>query len=70
MAAAITVTLPASVASEVPVMTQRLVDRMHQLLERNTDQSLNPMEKDELAALVDMAEFAQLLASALHQAAA
>lgn len=67
MASAITVTLPASMAGEVPVMAQRLVDRMHQLLERNTEGTLNPLEKDELAALVDMAEFAQVLATALHQ---
>jgi hypothetical protein len=65
----ITLTLPASVATDVPVMAQRLIDRMHELLERNTEWQLNSIERDELEALVDMAEFAQLVASAIRKAA-
>ena len=64
----ITVTLPASIAGDMPVVAQRLVDRMHALLERNTDGQLNPVERDELEALVEMAEFAQLVAAAVRKA--
>lgn len=65
----ITVTLPASVAADIPVMAQRLVDRMHELLERNTDGHLSDAEREEVEALVEMAEFAQLFASAVRKAA-
>ena len=64
----ITVTLPASVAHELPVMANRLVERMHDLLERNTEGQLNELEQEELQALVDMAEFAQVFAMAVHRA--
>ena len=64
----ITVTLPASVANDMPVMAQRLVDRMHELLERNTDDQLDPVEREELEALVEMAEFAQVVAAAVRKA--
>ncbi len=66
--AAITVTFPASIANDVPVMAQRLIDRMHLLLERNANGELNFMEQDELKALVDMAEFAQVMAVAFRPA--
>lgn len=64
----ITVTLPANIASEFHVMAERLVDRMHELLELNTDGRLNDLQKDELRSLVEMAEFAQVFATAIHQA--
>jgi len=64
----ITVTLPVSVANEFPVMAERLTERMHDLLERNTEGQLNDLEKDELRALVEMAEFAQVFATAVHRA--
>lgn len=64
----ITFTLPTNVAGEIPVLAQRLLDRMHQLLERNTDGQLNPIERDEVAALVEMAEFAQMVAVAVRKA--
>lgn len=64
----ITVTLPASVACEFPTMAQRLVQRMHDLLERNTEDQLNELEREELEALVEMAEFAQVFATAVHKA--
>ena len=63
----ITVTLPAGVAHEIPIMAERLVQRMHNLLERNTEGQLNDLEKDELQALVEMAEFAQVFAMAVHR---
>lgn len=65
----ITLTLPASVASAFPTMAKRLLDRMHELLERNTDGQLSPIERDELERLVEMAEFAQICAIAVDKAA-
>ena len=64
----ITVILPASLVNDFPVMAERLVERMHELLERNTEGQLNDLEKDELRALVEMAEFAQVFATAVHRA--
>lgn len=65
----ITVTLPASVARAIPLMADRLLDRMHELLERNTDGQLSPIEREELERLVEMAEFAQVFAAAVQKAA-
>jgi hypothetical protein len=64
----VTLTLPASVATALPTMAQRLVDRMHELLERNTDAQLNVNEREELESLVDMAQFAQVFAAAVQKA--
>jgi len=63
----ITVTLPASVAHDLPIMAERLVERMHVLLERNTEGQLSELEREELEALVEMAEFAQVFATAVHR---
>jgi hypothetical protein len=63
----ITLTLPASIASALPTMAGRLVDRMHELLERNTEGQLTAVERDELEGLVEMAQFAQLLAAAVQK---
>jgi hypothetical protein len=65
----ITVTLPASVAMQVPALAKPLVDRMHELLERNTEGQLSAIERDELEGLVRMAEFAELVAAAVRKAA-
>jgi hypothetical protein len=64
----VTLTLPASLATALPAMAQRLVDRMHELLERNTDGQLSAHERDELDSLVDMAQFAQVFAAAVQKA--
>jgi hypothetical protein len=64
----ITLILPASVATAIPTMAQRLVDRMHELLERNTDGQLTPTERDELENLVGMAQIAQVFAAAVQKA--
>ena len=64
----ITLTLPASVAGAIPSMAQRLVDRMHELLERNTDGQLTSHERDELESLVDIAQVAQVFAAAVQKA--
>jgi hypothetical protein len=65
----VTLTLPASVATAIPAMAQRLVDRLHELLERNTDGQLTANEREELESLVDMAQFAQVFAAAVQKAA-
>jgi hypothetical protein len=64
----VTLTLPASLANALPAMAQRLIDRMHELLERNTDGQLSAHERDELESLVDMAQFAQVFAAAVQKA--
>jgi hypothetical protein len=69
MSASITVTLPASVATEIPLLAEKLLDRMHHLLERNTEGQISPLEREQLESLVEMAEFAQLVASAVRRAA-
>ena len=58
----ITLKLPQSVANTMPELAQRLTDHMHGLLERNTEDTLTAMEQAELSALVEMAEFAQIIA--------
>jgi hypothetical protein len=42
---------------------------MHALLERNTEGTLNATEREELETLVEMAQFAQILAMAVQGAA-
>jgi hypothetical protein len=64
-AEAVTLTFPRSVVGDVMSLSAKLVDRMHELLERNTDGNLSPVERDELETLVQMAEFGQLLSTAL-----
>ena len=41
------------------------MDRMHELLERNTDGTLDAVEREQLETLVEMAQFSQLVSSAL-----
>ena len=62
----ITFTVPRSMASDIVQLSAELMDRMHQLLERNTDGQLQPAEKAELETLVRMAEFGQIVSMALH----
>lgn len=65
----VTLTLPSAVAGALPLMAERLVKRMHHLLERNTDGALTSHEREELESLVDMAQFAQVIAAAVQKAA-
>ena len=64
----VTLTLPRALASDIPALADDLIDRMHELLERNTEGTLSATERGELATLVQMAQFAQILALAVHQA--
>ncbi len=60
--------LPRSAIGVLPSLSTDLLGRMHSLLERNTDGDLNEMERSELDTLVQMAQFAQLLAIASEAA--
>lgn len=65
----VTITLPRSMMPELPVFATALNDRMHELLERNTDGRLSDGERVELESLVQMAQFAQIFAMTLQQRA-
>ena len=60
----VTITLPRSIVAELPTFAGALNDRMHALLERNTEGTLTDTERLELETLVEMAQFAQVLATA------
>lgn len=66
---ALTLTIPRAMVADLPVLCTELTDRMHELLERNTDAALSAIEKSELETLVQMAQFAQVLAVAAQGAA-
>jgi len=57
----ITLTFPPHVAAELPRLSAELNERMHELLERNTDGALSTIERRELDTLVRMAGFGQIL---------
>jgi hypothetical protein len=58
--------VPRSVLSDIVRLSDELTDRMHELLERNTDDKLGPTEQAELGTLVRMAEFGQIVLMALQ----
>lgn len=60
--------VPRSVAADVPVVADLLTDRMHELLERNTDGALNEVERAELDLLVRVTQITQVLSVALKAA--
>lgn len=62
--------LPRMVLAELPALSAELTDRMHELLERNTEGSLGVTERAELETLVRMAQFAEILAMAAQGAKA
>lgn len=61
-------TFPRAVVPELPMLSRSLTDRMHVLLERNTEGSLSAQEREELETLVEMAQFAELVAMAAQGA--
>jgi hypothetical protein len=63
----VTITLPRSMLPELPAFASALDARMHDLLERNTEGTLSESERAELESLVQMAQFAQILAMASQQ---
>jgi hypothetical protein len=66
---AVVLTIPRSLVPELPSLSKSLTDRMHKLLERNTEGTLTAAEQEELETLVAMAQFAQVLAMAAQAAA-
>ena len=64
---AVTLTLPRSAIADVVSLSDTLLDRMHELLERNTDGRLSPVEREEVETLVVMAQFGQLVSMALRR---
>jgi len=64
----IILTFPRSVAGDVATLSDDLRDRMHELLERNTDGTLSTLERSELEKLVQLAQFSQIVAMALASA--
>ena len=63
---AVTLTLPRSVLPEVVSLSATLLDRMHVLLERNTQGELSAIEREQLETLVEMAQFGQIVSIALQ----
>jgi hypothetical protein len=64
----ITFSVPRGVLSDIVSLSADLNDRMHHLLEKNTDGQLSEIEKEELQTLVRMAEFGQIVSMALGPA--
>jgi hypothetical protein len=62
----VTFSVPRTVLSDIVRLSSELTDRMHELLERNTDAQLGPTEKAELETLVRMAQFGQIVSMALQ----
>jgi len=65
----VTISVPRTVLSDIAQLSAELTDRMHQLLERNTDGQLTRIERSELETLVRMAEFGQIVSTALESQA-
>jgi hypothetical protein len=63
----ITLSVPRTILSDILALSNEFTDRMHELLERNTDGKLSQLEKAELETLVRMAEFGQIVSIALGQ---
>jgi hypothetical protein len=62
----ITLTLRRASVGDVLMLSANLLDRMHELLERNTDGALSAVEQEELETLVQMAQFGQIVSMALQ----
>jgi hypothetical protein len=62
----ITFSVPRNLLTDIVRLTDDLTDRMHELLEANTDGALTPSERAELETLVRMAEFGQIVSTALQ----
>lgn len=62
----LSLSIPRALIREIPGLASDLLERMHALLERNTEGTLNVTERGELETLVHMAQFAQILALIAH----
>ncbi len=66
----ITFSVPRALLSDISRLSGELTDRLHVLLERNTEGELNPTESAELQTLVQMAQFSQIVTYALQSSSA
>ena len=64
----ITLTIPRAAVGDVLALSASLTDRMHELLERNTDGALSEQERAQLELLVQIAQFGQILSMAVQPA--
>ena len=62
----VTLVFPGEALPEVISLSESLLERMHHLLERNNDGHLSAIEREELETLVHMAQFGQIITSALR----
>jgi hypothetical protein len=69
IAESVTVALPRSAVRDVLTLSSDLHDRMHALLEQNTDRKLTAIERSELEALVRVAQIGQILSMSLRDLA-
>ena len=62
----LTLTVPRSAVGDIISISDSLLDRMHEMLERNTNGELSQPEREQLETLVQMAQFGQLISMALR----
>jgi hypothetical protein len=65
----VTFTVPRATLREVTRLTEETKDRMHELLEFNTDGKLTVAERSELEWLVQIAQLNEIMAMALRESA-
>jgi DNA-binding protein H-NS len=61
---AVTISVPRNLLAQISQLSSGLTEKMHELLERNTNGQLTPSEKSELETLVRLAEFGQIVSMA------
>jgi hypothetical protein len=64
----VTITLPRCVVEQISSPSAALLDRMHELLERNAEGYLAPIEREELETLVMLVQFSQIILAMLARA--
>ena len=62
----ITFSVPRDLLRDIRNLSGQLLDRLHDLLERNTQGDLSPTENAELETLVRMAQFSEIVSLALE----
>ncbi|HEX8913986.1 MAG TPA: hypothetical protein VF796_16680 [Humisphaera sp.] len=61
----VVVSVPRAVLTDIVALSADLTDRMHALLERNTDGELTGVELQELETMTQIAQFGQIVSTAL-----
>jgi hypothetical protein len=62
----VTVTIPRPLLAGLARVTASLTERMHELLEKNTENIISEAEKKELESLVRLSQLDQIVTLALH----